>query len=91
MTRWRSCSAEACCSPATSASSHGIEAGLREIGPRLSTHVARSRPIVGAALLGLDRLGAGAEAYERVREELDRAIGSGGDVAGDAATATELP
>jgi N-acetylglucosamine kinase-like BadF-type ATPase len=69
----------------------GIEAGLREIGPRLSMRVARSRPIVGAALLGLDRIGAGAEAYERVRDELDRAIGSGGDVAGDAATVTERP
>ena len=69
----------------------GIEAGLRPIGPRLSIRVSRSRPIVGAALLGLDRIGAGAEAYERVREELDRAIGSGGDVAGDAATVTEGP
>jgi N-acetylglucosamine kinase-like BadF-type ATPase len=69
----------------------GIEAGLREIGPRLSMHVARSRPIVGAALLGLDRLGAGSDAYERAREELDRAAASGGDVAGDAAAVPELP
>jgi hypothetical protein len=38
--------------------------------------VARSRPIVGAALLGLDRLGAQEDAYERARAELDRATAS---------------
>jgi N-acetylglucosamine kinase-like BadF-type ATPase len=69
----------------------GIEAGLREIGPRLSMHVARSRPIVGAALLGLDRLGAAAGAYDRARDELDRATSSLGHVAGDAASVAELP
>jgi N-acetylglucosamine kinase-like BadF-type ATPase len=69
----------------------GIEDGLQEIGPRLSMHVARSRPIVGAALLGLDRLGAGPDAYERAREELGRATESLGYVAGDAAPVTELP
>ena len=69
----------------------GIEAGLQEIGPRLSMHVARSRPIVGAALLGLDRLGAGPDAQARAREELDRATSSLGHVAGDAASVAELP
>jgi N-acetylglucosamine kinase-like BadF-type ATPase len=69
----------------------GIEAGLREIGPWLSMQVARSRPIVGAVLMGLDRLGADPQAYERAREELDRATDSGGDVAGDAAAVGELP
>jgi N-acetylglucosamine kinase-like BadF-type ATPase len=69
----------------------GIEAGLREIGPGLSMRVARSRPIVGAALHGLDRLGAGLDAYERAREELDRATESLGYVAGDAAPVTKLP
>jgi N-acetylglucosamine kinase-like BadF-type ATPase len=73
----------------------GIEAGLREIGPGLSMRVARSRPIVGAALYGLDRLGAGPDAYERAREELDRALESIstslGDMAGDPAPVTELP
>jgi N-acetylglucosamine kinase-like BadF-type ATPase len=69
----------------------GIEAGLREIGPRLSIRVARSRPIVGAALLGLDRLGAAPEAYARARAELDRATESVGHVAGDAAPVPELP
>jgi N-acetylglucosamine kinase-like BadF-type ATPase len=69
----------------------GIEAGLQEIGPHLLMRVARSRPIAGAVFLGLDRLGAGADAYERAREELDRATDSGGDVAGDAAAIPELP
>jgi N-acetylglucosamine kinase-like BadF-type ATPase len=69
----------------------GIEAGLREIGPRLSIQVARSRPIVGAALLALDQLGAAPEAYARARAELDRATDSVGDVAGDAAAVPELP
>src|SRR5207249_5159845 len=63
----------------------GIEAGLREVGPRLLVHVAASRPIVGCVLLGLDRLGASPDAYERARGELDRATESVGDVAGDAA------
>ena len=69
----------------------GIEAGLREVGPRLSAVVAQSRPIVGAVLLGLDRLAAGPDAYERARAELDRATESVGDVAGDAAAVPELP
>jgi N-acetylglucosamine kinase-like BadF-type ATPase len=69
----------------------GIEAGLREVGPGVAAHVAQSRPIVGSVLLGLDRLGASPDAYERARQELDRANGSGGDVAGDAAAVAELP
>jgi N-acetylglucosamine kinase-like BadF-type ATPase len=69
----------------------GIEAGLREVGPRLVIRVASSRPIVGAVLVGLDRLKATRDAYERAREELDRATVSVGDVAGDAAAVTELP
>jgi N-acetylglucosamine kinase-like BadF-type ATPase len=69
----------------------GIEAGLREVGPRLLVHVATSRPIVGSVLLGLDRLGASPDAYERARGELDRATESVGDVVGDAAAVPELP
>ncbi|HEY5693077.1 MAG TPA: BadF/BadG/BcrA/BcrD ATPase family protein [Gaiellaceae bacterium] len=69
----------------------GIESGLREVGPRLSMHVASSRPIVGAALTALDRLGATHEAKARAREELDRATASVGDVAGHAATVAKLP
>jgi N-acetylglucosamine kinase-like BadF-type ATPase len=69
----------------------GIEAGLREVSPRLSPVVARSRPIVGAVLTGLDRLGATPGSYERAREELDRATASVGDVTGDAAAVPEHP
>ncbi len=68
----------------------GIEAGLREIGSQLSIQVARSRPIVGAALLGLDRFGAAPEAYARARAELDGATASLGDVTGNATSVGEL-
>jgi len=68
-----------------------VEAGLGEVEPRLVMRVARSRPIVGSVFLGLDRIAAGPDAYERARRELDRATGSVGDVAGDAATVAELP
>lgn len=68
----------------------GIRAGLREVGQGLSMQVARSRPIVGAALAGLDRLGAGFAAGERARAELDREVSSLGDVARDAAPIREL-
>ena len=44
-----------------------IEAG---VGPEVQVHVAASEPIVGAALLGLDELGAGPEALARARSEL---------------------
>ena len=70
----------------------GIEVGLREVGSRLLVRVARSRPIVGSALLGLDRLGATPDAHARAREELDRATDAlGGDVTGDTAAVAELP
>ena len=66
----------------------GIEAGLREVGPRLSMKVARSRPVVGAALAGWT----GSEPTGRPgpRARLDRATFSVGDVAGDAASVAEL-
>jgi N-acetylglucosamine kinase-like BadF-type ATPase len=69
----------------------GIDAGLREVGPKLLVHVATSRPIVGSVLVGLDRLGASPDAYERARSELDRATESVGDMAGDTPTVSELP
>jgi N-acetylglucosamine kinase-like BadF-type ATPase len=68
-----------------------IEAGLREVDSELVVRVATSRPIVGSAFLGLDRLNAGPDAYERARGELDRLLESVGDVAGDAATVAERP
>jgi N-acetylglucosamine kinase-like BadF-type ATPase len=53
-----------------------IEAGLAEVGPAIAVHATDSPPIVGAALLGLDELGAGAEAQERIRRELGEAVDS---------------
>jgi N-acetylglucosamine kinase-like BadF-type ATPase len=51
-----------------------IEAGLREVGEAITVRNTESPPIVGAALLGLDELGASTEAQERVRRELDEAV-----------------
>jgi N-acetylglucosamine kinase-like BadF-type ATPase len=68
----------------------GVEGGLREVGRHLSVEVARSRPIVGSVLAGLDRLGAERSAYARAREELDRATISVGNVTGDAAAVDKL-
>jgi N-acetylglucosamine kinase-like BadF-type ATPase len=51
-----------------------IERGLAEVGPHLSVHVTASPPIVGAALLGLDELGAGGDAQARLRSELTAAV-----------------
>jgi N-acetylglucosamine kinase-like BadF-type ATPase len=54
-----------------------IEAGLHEIGPTLTVRVTDSPPIVGAALLALDELGAGAEAQARLRRAFEPArVGS---------------
>jgi N-acetylglucosamine kinase-like BadF-type ATPase len=50
----------------------GIAAGL----PGLELRAATSPPIVGAALLALDDLGAGPEAQERARRELGEAVAS---------------
>ena len=51
-----------------------IEAGLREVGHAITVRNTESPPIVGAALLGLDELGAGTAAQERLRSELDQAV-----------------
>ena len=51
-----------------------IEAELRESAPALRVRTARSVPIVGAALLALDELGAGEEIQERLRHELGAAV-----------------
>ena len=51
-----------------------IETGLRNVGDAITVRNTASPPIVGAALLGLDELGTGAEAQERVRRELDDAV-----------------
>jgi len=54
-----------------------IEDGLREVGPSLVVRPTGSPPIVGAALLALDEMGADARAQARVREELDAAVARG--------------
>ena len=51
-----------------------IEGGLREVGHAITVRNTESPPIVGAALLGLDELGAGTQAQERARRELDDAV-----------------
>ncbi|HYZ78239.1 MAG TPA: BadF/BadG/BcrA/BcrD ATPase family protein [Gaiellaceae bacterium] len=51
-----------------------IEAELRGIAPALRVRTARSAPIVGAALLGLDELGASEDVQKRVRRELGAAV-----------------
>jgi N-acetylglucosamine kinase-like BadF-type ATPase len=51
-----------------------IERGVREVAPAANIVVLRTGPIVGAALLGLDQLGAGADAGARLRAELHDAF-----------------
>jgi N-acetylglucosamine kinase-like BadF-type ATPase len=47
-----------------------IDSGLREVAPSVTVRPTASAAIVGAALLGLDELGAGKGAQERLRSEL---------------------
>jgi N-acetylglucosamine kinase-like BadF-type ATPase len=51
-----------------------IEAQLRTVGAAITVRVASSPPVVGAALLGLDELGAGFEEQRRLRDELGAAV-----------------
>jgi N-acetylglucosamine kinase-like BadF-type ATPase len=51
-----------------------IDAGLREVGHAITVRNTESPPIVGAALLGLDELGADTQAQARARRELDDAV-----------------
>jgi N-acetylglucosamine kinase-like BadF-type ATPase len=50
-----------------------IEAELLALNPKLDIRVTDSRPIVGAALTALDRLGGDDAAHERLRRELGEA------------------
>jgi N-acetylglucosamine kinase-like BadF-type ATPase len=52
----------------------GIESRLQEIAPSVEVRRAKSAPIVGAALLGLDELGADPAAHVRLRDELGAAV-----------------
>jgi N-acetylglucosamine kinase-like BadF-type ATPase len=62
--------------------SAAVEDELRRRAPSASVVAPSSPPIVGAALLGLDAVGAEAEAQRRAREELEAAVAAergGGD------------
>lgn len=51
-----------------------IARGIEQVAPDARVVVARSEPIVGAALLGLDAIGANQSARVRARGELDAAV-----------------
>jgi hypothetical protein len=51
-----------------------VQERLDEIAPQTTVHATSSPPIVGAALLGLDAIGAGPTAKARARAELDAAV-----------------
>jgi N-acetylglucosamine kinase-like BadF-type ATPase len=51
-----------------------IAGGIEHVAPAARVVVARSQPIVGAALLGLDAIGADQSAKVRARAELDAAV-----------------
>jgi N-acetylglucosamine kinase-like BadF-type ATPase len=54
--------------------SSAVEEELRQAAPEVSVTAPSSPPIVGAALLGLDAIGAAPEAQQRLREELEAAV-----------------
>ena len=58
-----------------------VEDELRRLAPKATVAAPESPPIVGAALLGLDALGAGVDAQARARDELEAAVAAerGGD------------
>jgi N-acetylglucosamine kinase-like BadF-type ATPase len=47
-----------------------VQVALEKVAPAAAVHATASQPIVGAALLGLDQLGAGVDAQSRLRREL---------------------
>lgn len=54
--------------------------GLAEVGERISVHTTDAPPVVGSALLGLDRLSVSEVAKERVRRELTAAVDADDDL-----------
>ena len=57
-----------------------IVAGLAEVGDAIAVHTTDAPPVVGAALLGLDWLGADDAAKERARRELIAAVDADDDL-----------
>jgi N-acetylglucosamine kinase-like BadF-type ATPase len=51
-----------------------IEAGLKEVGSAITVRSTALPPVVGAALVGLDELGADRAAQTRLREEFTRTV-----------------
>ena len=51
-----------------------VETGLRDLAPEVTVRSTGLPSIVGAALLGLDAVGAPADAHRRAREELSRKV-----------------
>jgi N-acetylglucosamine kinase-like BadF-type ATPase len=64
---------------------------VEAIAPRADVRVIDSPPVVGAALLALDQLGADADARARVRRELDAAMADLGDGPAGAGTVAMAP
>ena len=52
----------------------GVAEGVVAVAPRANVSVVSSPPVVGAALLALDQVGADDAAKARAREELDAAV-----------------
>ncbi len=61
---------------ASEATLRQIELGLKGVAPDATVIVSQTGPVVGAALLGLDELGADAAAGARIRSELHDAFAS---------------
>ena len=76
----RSSSAAGCSARATSASRRRSSPGSREVGDGIAVHTTDAPPVVGAALLGLDWLGADDGAKERARRELIAAADADDDL-----------
>jgi N-acetylglucosamine kinase-like BadF-type ATPase len=55
---------------------NAIRKGLENVGPDITVRPTATPAIVGAALLGLDELGAGVDVQERLRQELAAAFSS---------------
>jgi N-acetylglucosamine kinase-like BadF-type ATPase len=68
-----------------------IESGIRRAAPKGRMVRLTAPPVLGSALIGLDRIGAGAEAETRITESLEAWAGGGSVDAGRTPTATGRP
>ena len=65
------CSGAGSSATRTTTSSTRIDEGVQAVAPAARTHVLTAPPVLGAALMGLDHLGAGPAAQRRLRACLD--------------------